>query len=504
MSTIRSMDTINNNSLIKFFDMPTFVKEDTSDSTAILTVGLTKADYSGKVTNKLKEQRKKGSFKGFRAGKAPMSFVKKVYGKAALGETIDELVNAELTQFLKETDLEIIGQPIPQDGNNSNNFSLKLADEFTFKFEIGWIPAYTPKGVTKATTFEKYEVVADDETLEKAVADVLERSGEHEEVEAIEKDNDKIMLDFQEMDGDAIKGDGVENTFSLLLDMVADETIDAKLRTLKVGDEFIIENIFGLLDKSEEDIKKHVLNIDVDDEVSPIFKATISSISSQKPAELNDVLFNKFFEEGTVKTEEEFRAKIKEDIVRSYDMFIENELHNKIFENLVEQNQFDIPKDFISRWTLFADSNANIEAIEKDWEESAKSIRWSFLKNRLAKEFNLTISEEDMKDGARRQAMQMMGTTQYNPYIEQFVDMILKNEEMAMKVQNEVLSNKLLTEVAERITTTTKTITTTEADNIMKEVSEKAKALAEAEAEAEVKNEEVVETVETKDEETTV
>ena len=51
------------------------------------------ADLDERLTGKLNEIKPKLSLKGFRPGKAPVSFLKKTYGKSMMGEIVEAAVN---------------------------------------------------------------------------------------------------------------------------------------------------------------------------------------------------------------------------------------------------------------------------------------------------------------------------------------------------------------------------------------------------------------------------
>ena len=44
--------------------------------------------------------------KGFRPGKAPVSFLKKTYGKSLMGEIVNETINETSEQVLKEKEIK--------------------------------------------------------------------------------------------------------------------------------------------------------------------------------------------------------------------------------------------------------------------------------------------------------------------------------------------------------------------------------------------------------------
>lgn len=59
-------------------------KEQVDALNAIVTVAITKEDYSDKVAEILNDYRKNATIPGFRKGHVPMGLVKKQYGKAVL------------------------------------------------------------------------------------------------------------------------------------------------------------------------------------------------------------------------------------------------------------------------------------------------------------------------------------------------------------------------------------------------------------------------------------
>ena len=50
-------------------------------------------DLDAKVTARLEEMKPRVHLKGFRPGKAPVSFLKKQFGKSIMGEVVEQAVN---------------------------------------------------------------------------------------------------------------------------------------------------------------------------------------------------------------------------------------------------------------------------------------------------------------------------------------------------------------------------------------------------------------------------
>ena len=84
-------------------------KKDIDNLNAVLTVEISKDDYSGKVEKVLNDYRKNANIPGFRKGHVPLGMVKKQYGKAVLVEEVNKLLQDALHKFLNEEKLDVLG-----------------------------------------------------------------------------------------------------------------------------------------------------------------------------------------------------------------------------------------------------------------------------------------------------------------------------------------------------------------------------------------------------------
>ena len=75
-------------------------KTQVDDLNAIVTVAITKEDYSDKVEKVLADYRKNASIPGFRKGAVPMSLIHKQYGKAVLLDEVNKILQSSLNDYL--------------------------------------------------------------------------------------------------------------------------------------------------------------------------------------------------------------------------------------------------------------------------------------------------------------------------------------------------------------------------------------------------------------------
>ena len=81
---------------------------------AVVTVEVSKADYSDKVQKVLTDYRKNAAIPGFRKGTVPMSLIQKQYGKAVLLEEVNKVLQSNLNNYLAQEKLDILGNPLPK------------------------------------------------------------------------------------------------------------------------------------------------------------------------------------------------------------------------------------------------------------------------------------------------------------------------------------------------------------------------------------------------------
>lgn len=103
-----------------------------------VSITVDKADYVEEQKKKLNAYRKSAELKGFRKGMAPMSLIEKMYGGKALGEVMNTLVYEELNKFIETNKLNILGEPLPSEEENNNDW--ENGETFNFNFDLGLAP----------------------------------------------------------------------------------------------------------------------------------------------------------------------------------------------------------------------------------------------------------------------------------------------------------------------------------------------------------------------------
>lgn len=414
-------------------------KKDIDKLNAVLTVEISKDDYSSKVEKVLNDYRKNANIPGFRKGHVPMGMVKKQYGQAVLVEEVNKILQETLQDYLSEEKLNILGNPLPKNEAEIN----WDADDYSFEFELGLTPEFDIDLNTEGVT--EYKVVADDKMLENQVKTLRKQYGKLISKNEVEE-GDEITGTFKSVeDSEDIKIEkkttisiadinGKEQVMALLGAKVGD-TVTLKTKDM-FADDHDNQKFFGVTHD-----QAHGLEVEVSFE--------IEEVNTREMAELDQELFDKLFGEGVVSSEEEMKAKIKEDAENQFRQQSDQKLLNDVVESLIENTKFDLPSEFLQRWIAKSgETRLSDEEAKEEYERSEKGLRYQLIEGKLRAENNLNVTFDELKDFSKGMIKsQMAQFGQMNPTeeeLESIVARIFSNKEEIERLNEQVQTNKML------------------------------------------------------------
>lgn len=278
-----------------------------------ILIELEKADYQDKVDKSLNQFRQRAEIPGFRQGKVPKSVIQKLYGKSVLIDEINKIVTEEVSNFVRDNKLKILGEPL-NDQSEDRQVDLDKDENYKFYFNIGLTPEFDLK-LGKEIEHTYYSVDLEEDLLNKQIDAYKQNYGTYLKVEEESVETDLIKGTLTEVENGEDKENGkvIENAI-LMPSYIKDEASKAKFIGSKVGDNIIFNpktaynnneaEVASLLQSTKEEIK----------DVNSDFRFEINEVTRYKEAELNQELFDRVLGEGGATTEEEFRTKVKEQL----------------------------------------------------------------------------------------------------------------------------------------------------------------------------------------------
>ncbi|NLV19042.1 MAG: trigger factor [Bacteroidetes bacterium] len=438
-------------------------RENIDDLNAVLNIQVEKTDYEDKVEKILRDYRKKANIKGFRPGMVPIGLIRKMYGTAAKIEEVNKTISESIQKYLSDEKLEILGDPLPKT-NEEENIDFETQDEFKFSFELGLAPVVDLK-INKKNKVNLYEISVDEKMINDHKENYTRRFGDFKNVDKVgEKDTVNGKIEALDIEGNPVAGEGIEDT-SLAVDIIKDEEIKNTFIEKNTGDTVDFNIRKALPDDNEI---AGLLRIDKEkiENISETYRMTIKEISRFYPAEIGQDLFDKIYGENTVKTEEEFNKKIEEEIAASLKGESNYKLMQDIRNMVIEKTDIPLPEDFLKKWLLKVNENTTSEQIEKEFDSFKKDLKWQLIKNKVAKNNEIKITEEELTKEAENITRYQF--QQYGIYyatdeqISNYARETLKRENDAKRIADNILDTKVIDALKEIINIQPKSVTAEE------------------------------------------
>lgn len=420
------------------------VQENIDELNAVLKVKVVANDYLPKVETALKDYQKKATIPGFRPGKVPSGMIKKMYGKSVMVDEINKLLNDSLYTYLNENKIEVLGNPLPK---ADSVIDWDNQQEFEFLYELGLAPKFNVE-LSEKDKFAYQTVKVDEELVNKYVTDIAKRYGKVENVE-VSEETDLLNGDFVELDeNNEILAGGIFKTGSLFLDRVKDEASKKALIGLKVGDKVILEA--SKLSENATDLAA-LLGIDKAkaETLNSKLQFTVKGVSRLAAAEINQEFFNKIYGEGNVTSEEEFRAKIKDELANMFVNDSERKFYNDVVEHLMNKTNFNLPTAFLKRWIVAANEKpVTLEQVDAEFDGYSKGLKWQLIENKIIKENNLQVTNEEVVEHTKELILQQFAQMGQGPMadeeLNQTIQRVLSNKEEAKKLYEKLFGQKVM------------------------------------------------------------
>lgn len=419
--------------------------EKTDAVTAKLTVNLEKADYANDVEKSLKKIKQKANMPGFRPGNVPMGLVKKMYGDEVKAEEVNKKMSEAVNNYIKEQKLRLVVDP--QMSDNQEKLDITKDDDFTFSFDLGLAPEMEIE-LSSKDKIDYYDIEVDDKMINSSVDGYRRQGGKYLDVEAYGDDNDLLRGSLTELDenGAAKEGGIALESVSLMPRFFSDDASKEQFKNeAKVNADVVFSpataykdnevEISSLLKIKKEEVADHKGN----------FTFHVASISRFEMAEVNQELFDNIYGKDTIKSEDEFRARIKSEIEGAY-------VRDSDYKFLVDVRQYvsdklgevKFPEELLKKYLL---QNLQKEEDKKNIDnvlvEYVKDLKWSLIRTQLAEKQGVKIDDAAIKETAKEMVQIQMAQYGINNIpdetLAKYADEMLKDE----RQQDNIISRSI-------------------------------------------------------------
>lgn len=421
---------------------------------AVMTAVVEPADYTEKYEKAIKDAKKKMNMPGFRPGMVPVGLIKKQFGESILAEEVNKILQDGLFGYIRDNKVQMLGEPLPTEDNNK--VVLKEGESFTFKFDLAIAPEFEVS-LTKKDKVDYYNVEVTDQMVENQVDMYRQRGGKYEKVDSYE-DNDMIKGVITELDVEAPVT--AENVVMLPKYFKNDD--QKKLFDGVKTNDIVTFNPSVAYDNNEAELTS-LLKVEKADALNHKgeFNFQITEITRFVPGPFNQELFDTVFPGGEVKTEDEFRAKVKELIAGQFKKDSDYKFLLDVRKYVTEKvGKLEFPEEKLKKILL---ANTGDQAkVDAQFEKSIEELTWHLIKEQLVEQNKIEVNDEDVKEMAKE--VTRMQFAQYgmlnipDEYLENSVKEMLKKRETVDNLIDRCIEVKLGVALKEKVTLNEKTV----------------------------------------------
>lgn len=381
--------------------------ENLEKNMAKLTITVSADKFEKAMQEAYKKQKSRIHIPGFRKGKVPRAMIEKAYGPEVFyDDAANIVINEEYPQAMDESGLEIVSRP------NIEVTQIEKGNEFIFTAEVAVRPDVV-LGEYKGVTVTKTEVTITDEEVDAELENTRNMQARIVDVtDRAVQDGDTVVIDFEGfVDGKPFDGGKGEN------------------HSLEIGSHSFIDNFEEQLigKNAEDDVEVHVTFPEQyhAEELAgkpAVFKVKLHAIKTKEIPELNDEFVSDISEFDTL---DEYKEDVKQKLLKRKEDAAKGAKEDEAIQKIIDASQMDIPEPMIdmqcesmiqefegriSQQGLTLDqymqlSGSNVNRIKEQVRpEAIQRIQSSLVLEKIAKEENIEVSEEEINEQIEKMA----------------------------------------------------------------------------------------------------
>lgn len=431
--------------------MATVTKENIGLLHEKLTVKLEKTDYLPSFEKALKEYSKKANIPGFRKGMVPAGLIKKMYGSSLFTDEVLKSVDRELIGYLQNDKMDIFAQPLPLE-SDFKQLDVNNPADYSFEFEVGMKPDFTLPDLAKAKT-TRYVVTVTDEMINNEIDRLQNRYGNMKDEETVTTGENVLNVNFVETDADGNEAeDGAKKDNSILVKYFTEGF--RKNWMGKKADDFEIVQLKTAFDEKEREWIIGDLGLNKEDTSvgDKYFKIVITKVGLLEKRELNEEFFNQLHPNQAIKTETDFRNKIKEEIQNHWNGQATNQIHDQVFHQLVDHTEIKFPEGFLKKWIKIQNESGKEqepktdEAVEKEFPTFISQLKWTLISDKIVHDNAIVVNPDEIRVFAKQQLFSYMGGANLSddqPWVTDYVEKMMKDRKYVEDAYNRIQAQKI-------------------------------------------------------------
>lgn len=321
------------------------------------TVKVSAAELDKRLVERLERMKGQVHLKGFRKGKAPVSFLRKMYGKGVMGEIVQAIVNETSEKAFTDRNLQPATVPHPHFHGDMEEVIAGKADlEYEVHAEI--LPSFEPMDVATLKLKRPIAEVADSD-LDEALKNIADQQRAYSPRKKTEKakSGDMLVIDYVgSIDGVEFEGGKGEDQEIVLGSGRFIPGFEDQLEGAKAGAEVSVKVTFPEDYGSDKLAGKEAT-----------FAVAVKEVKAPEDVAIDDELAKKVGLESL----DELKARIRERIEADYKRLSRGHVKRSLLDKLDAAHDFGLPNGMVE--AEFKQIWAQVEGAERDEEDKDKT-----------------------------------------------------------------------------------------------------------------------------------
>ena len=232
-----------------------------------------------------------------------------------------------------------------------------------------------------------FKITASQEEIDNLVNQMQRRYGEYTSPEEVGED-DYISAKIDDKDSFFFTKELNEKGRKAFIGKKVNDTVHVALRQI-FEDEKNVLKVLKIVDQQLEEGNQYEYDV------------TITSIGRITPAELNEDFFKKAYPDGNITTKEQLEKSCAEQIENQWKDYTDRQFMNDAIGVLLDSVNIEFPDEFIKRYILLTQKDMTAEKLEEKYADYQKSFKWQLIENKLVKDNNISVTQDDVKNYVR-------------------------------------------------------------------------------------------------------
>ncbi|MFK7792184.1 MAG: trigger factor [Devosiaceae bacterium] len=407
-----------------------------------LTITIPATDLTAKLDDKLSSLKSQVRLPGFRPGKVPVSHLKKVYGKQAMAEVINDTLNESTNSAIAERKEKPASEPkftLPEDEKKAEDIIAGKEDlEIAVAYEI--IPDFEVKDFS-GISIERPVVDITDEMLDERMTQIASSNLSYKAVKRKAKDGDQVTFDFLgKVDGEAFDGGAAEDFKLVLGSGQFIPGFEEQMVGLKAGDEKALDVTFPEEYGAEQLAGK-----------AAVFDVTIKEVGQAEDPVIDEAFatnlglesLDKLKEAITSQLENEFgqktRLKVKRQLLDALDEAYDFDLPPSLVEQEFEGVWKQVTDDLERAGRTFEDEDTTEEKAKEEYQVLAeRRVRLGLLLAEVGGQNNVQVTNEELQRSIVSRAQQFPGQER------EVIEFFQKNPQQLAGIRAPIFEDKVI------------------------------------------------------------